>query len=58
VKGDPPVVFQHQAFGEFVASEAIHYVFQPGLIRFAVQLEGATRCSVRFSLGGHLQPAS
>ena len=52
------MVFQHQAFGEFVASEAIHYVFQPGLIRFAVQLEGATRCSVRFSLGGHLQPAS
>jgi hypothetical protein len=54
-----PVRFERQAFDEFSASEAVHYAFPPGAqIRFAVSLEGASRCSVRFSLGGHLQPVS
>jgi hypothetical protein len=54
-----PVKFERQAFDTFAASEAVHYVFPAGArIRFAVDLEGVSRCSVRFSLGGHLRPAS
>jgi hypothetical protein len=53
-----PVKFERQAFDTFAASEAVHYVFPAGArIIFAVDLEGASHCSVRFSLGGHLQPA-
>jgi hypothetical protein len=54
-----PVIFERQAFDEFAASETVHYAFPPGAtIHFTVSLEGATSCSVRFSLGGYLQPAS
>ncbi len=53
-----PVKFEPQAFDTFAASEAVHYVFPAGTrISFTVDLEGASHCSVRFSLGGHLQPA-
>jgi hypothetical protein len=54
-----PVVFERQAFSQFSASDAVHYAFPSGSqIHFTVDLEGATECSVRFSLGGYLQPAS
>jgi hypothetical protein len=53
-----PVKFESQAFDTFAASEAVHYVFPAGTrISFTVALEGASHCSVRFLLGGHLQPA-
>jgi len=53
-----PVVFQNQAFHVFSASEAVHYVIPPGTeIQFGASFEGATDCSVRFALGGILQPS-
>jgi hypothetical protein len=52
-----PVVFEKQYFDDFSASESVNYVVPPGSeIRFQAAFAGATHFSLRFALGGVLQP--
>lgn len=54
-----PVVLQKQYIDDFSGSESVNYVVPPGTeIHFQAAFAGATHCSVRFALGGVLQPAS
>jgi hypothetical protein len=53
-----PVVLQKQYIDDFSGSESVNYVVPPGTeIHFQAAFAGATHCSVRFALGGVLQPA-
>jgi hypothetical protein len=54
-----PVVLQKQYIDDFSGSESVDYVVPPSTeIHFQAAFAGATHCTVRFALGGVLQPAS